>query len=324
MPGTIATQLHHSLPAAKPAVLSTPGRELYFPKGILPQAAAAKEKGRRHNGLVFGCSILPPLPRPDSRTTDAGGLLMPAERPAAVFLDRDGTLIEDRGYLRGPHEVVFFADTAAALRMLQRRFRLFMVTNQAGVATGRLSQEEVERVNGHVVDVLATHGVRIERTYCCPHQRKDGCGCIKPNPYFLRRAAVEYGIDLAQSWVVGDHPHDVELGARAGCAGGVYLLTGHGRRHLGELTAEVTVMRDIHAAARWILDSSAPVDGCRRGREALPLGARPAVLRPDGASGAELSLLAVPARLPGDGLADATDDRLQRGLHPKGKHACED
>ncbi len=171
---------------------------------------------------------------------------------AAVFLDRDGTLIEDRGHLADPSEVVFFPDTFAALASLQKRFRLFMVTNQSGVAKGELDMDAVQRVNHYITAVLHDKGIRITDTYVCPHRREDNCACIKPNGFFLEKAAADHGIDLERSFSVGDHPCDVQLAARAG-GEGIYLLTGHGQKHRHELAPGVTVLPDIKSAAAWIL-----------------------------------------------------------------------
>ncbi len=172
-------------------------------------------------------------------------------RPA-VFWDRDGTLIEDRGHLAEPSEVVFFQDTIHALRRLQDRFLFFIVTNQSGVAEGVISIEDVERVNAHVVAHLAEAGILVSAVFVCPHRRADGCACIKPNPYFLHGAAQQFQVNLRQSYVVGDHPHDVELARRAG-ARGVYVCTGHGSKHLDELRDDEIIVPDIAAAAEWIL-----------------------------------------------------------------------
>lgn len=173
----------------------------------------------------------------------------------AVFLDRDGTLIEDRGHLASPDDVVFYPQAARALARLRGRFRLFIVTNQRGIAEGLLRPEQVEAVNRHVVAVLGQAGIAIPRVYTCPHRRSDGCACIKPNPYFLHRAAREFGLDLARSWAVGDHPHDVELARRAG-ARGLYVLTGHGARHHAELSPDTVVVPGIAEAVDWILAHS--------------------------------------------------------------------
>lgn len=188
---------------------------------------------------------------------------------AAIFLDRDGTIIEDRGHLRSTSEVVFFPETVPSLWRLQRNFKLFIVTNQPGIAEGVVTSAEVARVNGFVLDYLAAFGIRFERVYVCPHRRADGCHCIKPQPYSLRQAAREFGIDLAASFVVGDHPHDVELARNVG-ATGIYVLTGHGAKHRGDLPADALVAADIGQATQRILKI------CDRGREPETLHDKPA------------------------------------------------
>jgi L-threonylcarbamoyladenylate synthase len=169
----------------------------------------------------------------------------------AVFLDRDGTIIEDRGHLRSPSEVVFYPDTVRALRKLQEHFLLFVVTHQPGISAGVVSAEEVARVNDHVVEELRERGVVISAVSCCPHRRDEQCACIKPRPFLLEKAAGEYGLDLARSFVVGDHPHDVALAENAG-ASGIYVLTGHGARHRAELSGCSAVVPGIRDAAEWI------------------------------------------------------------------------
>ena len=170
----------------------------------------------------------------------------------AVFLDRDGTIIEDRGHLRDPSDVVFFPETFEALRKLQEHFVLFIITNQPGVAKGLISRSDVNRINVHLINTLAKAGIKITDIYVCPHSRSDNCVCIKPRPYFVKKAADEYRIDLRRSFVVGDHPHDVQLAGNVG-AHGIYLLTGHGRKHLPELPADTDVVDGIMQAAKKII-----------------------------------------------------------------------
>lgn len=170
----------------------------------------------------------------------------------AVFLDRDGTLIEDNGSLRSPAQVVFYAATVPALRRLQEHFRLFIVTNQSGVAKGELTLDEVNRVNAHVIGWLRECGIHITAVYVCPHERSEGCACIKPNRHFADQAAREHRVDLARSFAVGDHPHDVEFGCSFNGTG-IYVLTGHGVKHRSELRGDEAVAADIGAAVDWIL-----------------------------------------------------------------------
>ncbi len=173
---------------------------------------------------------------------------------AAVFLDRDGTIIEDRGDLRQPGDVRFLPETFAALRQLGQHFPLFLVTNQSGVGHGRLSLGEVESVNRQVAAVLRCEGIELGGIYVCPHAPQDRCRCAKPSPLLLRQAAAEHRLDLRRSYMVGDHPHDVRAGLAAG-ATGIYVLSGHGLRHRHELGDEPRlVVANIGEAAAAILD----------------------------------------------------------------------
>jgi len=175
-----------------------------------------------------------------------------ARRRAAVFLDRDGTLIEDRGHLCDPSEVVFYPQAFGALRSLQERFLLFIVTNQRGVAEGLLTRQDVDRVNAHVLARFAQEGVTITDVYCCPHTREEGCQCIKPKPYFIQEAVRQYGVRPEESFAVGDHPHDADFAQNVGGTG-IFVLTGHGEKHQHELSDDTIVAADIEEAATCIL-----------------------------------------------------------------------
>ena len=173
---------------------------------------------------------------------------------AAVFLDRDGTIIEDRGHLRDISDVVFFPETFEALQKLSNYFLLFIVTNQVGIAEGIITPGDVDRVNRFIMSTLAERGIVITNVYVCPHRRADDCPCIKPKPYFLRKAAKRYGIDLGASFAVGDHPHDIQLAQNAG-ANGIYVLSGHGHKHLSDITDGTEVVAGIKQAAEKILST---------------------------------------------------------------------
>ncbi len=171
----------------------------------------------------------------------------------AVFLDRDGTLIEDRGHLSELAEILVFDETVPALRALQEFFLLFIVTNQSGIGESKLDWHQVDRVNSWLLAHLEEKGIAIAAVYVCPHRRMDQCECIKPKPYFLWRASRDFGVDLSRSFVIGDHPHDVEL-ARGVGARGVYVRTGHGMKHLDQATVGTPLANHIGDAARWILE----------------------------------------------------------------------
>jgi L-threonylcarbamoyladenylate synthase len=173
-----------------------------------------------------------------------------APRPA-LFLDRDGTLVEDVGTIRSPDQLRLYADTVDALRSLGGRYLLFVITNQPGIAKGLVSLEEVRAVNAALDATLRREGVDILEWFVCPHARTEGCGCIKPKPEFVLRARDSYGLDLRRSFVIGDHPHDALTAKELGVHG-LYLLTGHGGRHIAELPIEVPVFHRISDAADWI------------------------------------------------------------------------
>jgi histidinol-phosphate phosphatase family protein len=142
-----------------------------------------------------------------------------------VFLDKDGTLIENVPYNVDPRRVVLARGAGAALRGLRARgFRLVVVSNQAGVAMQKFGEHELAVVEQRIQQLLAPSGAAIDAFYYCPHlpNASDAryamrCLCRKPQPGLLRRAAGELGIDLAASWLVGDILDDVEAGNRAGC-----------------------------------------------------------------------------------------------------------
>lgn len=139
-----------------------------------------------------------------------------------VFLDRDGTLVEDTGY---PHRLSEFALLPGVPEALERLvaagFGLAIVTNQSGIGRGLFQAEDFERFQARLHETLARHGIAIAACYHCPHRPDAGCSCRKPEPGLLRQAHRELGADLARSWVIGDRDSDVELAHRAGCRGGL-------------------------------------------------------------------------------------------------------
>ena len=177
---------------------------------------------------------------------------MTENKKVAIFLDRDGTIIEDRGHLHSPSEVIFYPGVVQALLQLQKYFLLYIITNQSGVAKGVISRDDVDRVNEYVSTMLAEEGVTITDVYVCPHSRDDRCKCIKPEPYFLKKAAKDCRIDLQRSFVIGDHPCDVQLAKNVG-ARGIYVLTGHGSKHVDELPEETEMASGITEAAEKII-----------------------------------------------------------------------
>jgi D-glycero-D-manno-heptose 1,7-bisphosphate phosphatase len=140
-------------------------------------------------------------------------------RPA-VFLDRDGTLIEDVGYPRDPRQVRLLLGAAEALRRLAGAgFALVIVSNQSGVGRGLFRRDEAEAVHAEVVRRFAEAGVAFDGAYYCYHGPDDACACRKPAPGLLLQAAAELELDATRSFMVGDKSIDIEAGAAAGCRG---------------------------------------------------------------------------------------------------------
>lgn len=175
----------------------------------------------------------------------------------AVFLDRDGTIMEDSSYVGDVERVVLIPRAAEALRRLRDAgYKLFVVTNQSGVGRGYFSREAVEQIHAHLDEQFGKSGIRFDRYYVCPHHPEDHCECRKPKPKFLRDAAAEFGLELSQCYMIGDRPSDIQAGINAGTRT-VLVLTGAGRETLTQGTVTPShVAEDINAAVNWILSDS--------------------------------------------------------------------
>jgi D-glycero-D-manno-heptose 1,7-bisphosphate phosphatase len=147
----------------------------------------------------------------------------------AVFLDRDGTIGEELGYVNHIDRFQIFPYAAESIRELNRaEIPVIVVTNQSGIARNIFPESLVHEVHKKMVAELAAGGAWIDAIYFCPHKSEDACECRKPNPGLLERAAREHAVDLAASWVVGDRYADLEMGYAAGSRG-ILVMTGYGR-----------------------------------------------------------------------------------------------
>ena len=154
----------------------------------------------------------------------------------AVFLDRDGTISEEVGYVNHPSRYRVFPYSAEAVRLLNDAGWLaILVTNQAGVARGYFTEDMVGTVHDLLKQELARKGARLDAIYYCAHHPSVGeppyrfaCDCRKPQPGLIRRAAEEYAIDLERSWMVGDRYSDIEMAHNAGVRS-AFVLSGYGR-----------------------------------------------------------------------------------------------
>lgn len=164
----------------------------------------------------------------------------------AIFMDRDGTLSHEVGYVNHVSRFKVFPWSVDAVRLINRSaFKAVVVTNQAGVARGYFPEALIHEVNGLLAEALRAGGARLDGLYYCPHHPSAGqppyrldCNCRKPRPGLLQRAAEELDVDLKRSWVIGDRHGDLELAWAVG-ARAALVETGYG---LGELT---------HHAPRW-------------------------------------------------------------------------
>ena len=173
----------------------------------------------------------------------------------AVFLDRDGTIIKDVGYLSSRDDVDVPPGAAAALRRLRSAgFLLLVVTNQSAIARGLLTESQLAEIHGRLQELLSREGVQIDEFFYCPHlpaapvaRYATVCSCRKPEPGLLLEAAAKWQVSLACSFAVGDSERDVEAGCRAGCHS--ILISQQRPKH----TCALTVVADLSEAADVII-----------------------------------------------------------------------
>lgn len=193
----------------------------------------------------------------------------PAEPRAAVFLDRDGTVIEHVHYLSDPARVRLLPGAAGALRRLRAAgFALVVVTNQSGIARGMYTEDRLGDVHEAMGRQLAAEGVALDGVYFCPEAPAgDDPTAVdhpdrKPGPGMLLRAGRELGLDLGGSWMVGDMVSDALAGRNAGCRGSVLVRTGKVLPAAGDVPGVAyETADDLAAAADLILSRAAPVRG---------------------------------------------------------------
>jgi D-glycero-D-manno-heptose 1,7-bisphosphate phosphatase len=167
--------------------------------------------------------------------------------------------VHDAGYVHRIADYRLLPGVVEALQTLRDAgYRFAIVTNQSGIGRGLYTADDFARFQEHLFDDLAARGITIEATYVCPHLPDAACTCRKPSPASILDARDRFAIDLAASWVIGDHAVDVRLAANAG-ARGILLLTGHGaeeQHRLGD-TPVAAIVDDLPAAARYIVNAAA-------------------------------------------------------------------
>lgn len=176
----------------------------------------------------------------------------------AVFLDRDGTLNREKGYLHDWKDWEWLPGVPGALARLNAAgFRLVVVSNQSGMARGYYGEAEWLKLNGKIDSSLAATGARIDGYYFCPHHPAftGPCDCRKPGPGLILRAAEDLEIDLSASWLVGDKASDIAAGLAAGCRP-ILVLSGYGMSERCKTPPSVPVCAGLAEAAELIIGGS--------------------------------------------------------------------
>ncbi|KPL04639.1 MAG: hypothetical protein AMJ90_00140 [candidate division Zixibacteria bacterium SM23_73_2] len=176
-----------------------------------------------------------------------------------VFLDRDGTIIEDRNFLSRTQQVSFFTGSVDAIRILKSLgYKLIVITNQSGINRGLITLEDVNEVNRFILDELKKKNAAIDDVYFCPHHPDEGCSCRKPQMGLVEKAKEKHKLNLSDSVVIGDKLSDVILGKKM-FAKTVLVLTGYGKKELEKIKDSKEpnqkpdfVAKDILDAALWL------------------------------------------------------------------------
>ncbi len=171
-----------------------------------------------------------------------------------ILLDRDGTIIKDKHYLSEPEGVELLPNAAEGLKLMQSAgYGLIVVTNQSGIGRGYYAESDMVSVNTRMQDLLAESGVEFVSIYHCPHAPGQECNCRKPKTGMFEQAIAEFGVNPADSYVIGDKICDVELGLAKG-AGAILVRTGKGLEEEPTCVGKATyIADDLVDAAKFII-----------------------------------------------------------------------
>ncbi|MGB9612601.1 MAG: D-glycero-beta-D-manno-heptose 1,7-bisphosphate 7-phosphatase [Candidatus Margulisiibacteriota bacterium] len=179
----------------------------------------------------------------------------------AVFLDRDGTIVEDVGYLNRPDQIKFIPGAIKAIKMLnQAGYKVVVISNQAGVAKGLITEDMLQTIDKVLHKFILNGGAHLDGVYYCPHHPEEGvypyrqaCECRKPHPGLIKRAHRDLNIDLSSSFMVGDKATDIEAGKNAGTKT-ILVLSGRGQEEKEKLKSKPDYITDnLLSAVKWIL-----------------------------------------------------------------------
>lgn len=169
----------------------------------------------------------------------------------SVFIDRDGTITKDKGYITDVSSLELIPGAARALNGFHSLgFLVILVTNQSAVGRGYITDDELAKIHERLKQLLSREGSHLDAIYVCPHHPDDGCDCRKPKPGLIRRACGDFDIDTTRSYIIGDQKADVELGRREAITT-ILVLTGHGKK-TAEETSPDYVVNDILEAEMLI------------------------------------------------------------------------
>lgn len=178
----------------------------------------------------------------------------------AVFVDRDGTINDSLDFVLCPEEFRLLPGVGEAVRALnQAGWLVIVVSNQSAVGRGMLSTEGLRLIDECMKAELANFGAHVDAILYCIHSPDEACECRKPSPLLIQKAAAQWGIDLARSWVVGDMTRDIETGRRAGCQVAL-VLSGHGKEEAANIKGSVLLASDLKGVVEHIISMGGGID----------------------------------------------------------------
>lgn len=176
-----------------------------------------------------------------------------------AFLDRDGTVIAEKDFIKTPDEIEFIPGSIDAIRILRDLgYKIIVISNQSGIGRGILTIEMAAKVNESFLARLKSENAEIDALYFCPHRPEDNCDCRKPRTGLIKKAVEEQKLDLKDAVVIGDKLSDVELGKKLG-AKTVLVLTGYGKKeaekaNISQIKPDF-ISDDLYKAVNWLRNS---------------------------------------------------------------------